>query len=252
MCPNGAVPGALRSARKWAFDSKWEDFISNMIIDGVTPVKDPWHKGSIDYSIPKAPEGHYLMCIRKIYKGETLDNFHVYRIDGGEGENVFISERNGIHNGDPGTKDLGFIGVGYDVLDELRDDAKPKLGYVSRFEGFYAVPNKGIDLSIQKLICDIANSDAKYLNGFDKEFIDFNFRFCEIVGHLPAEYFKSIEAAQETLNIYTALVSIFKSFVDKSKFDLYRDVDRLKAAYQKTQMAAADRQRVQDYFAQKR
>ena len=241
----GVAPGELRAKQpgNWRY---LHNFVANIIIDGLTPL---WVARSLDDKIgdyiPTVPDGHYMVvatigyrdfAFRKIDKIISPDQIECsYRMECWDGKKNTANDR-------------AFLHTDIKTWSELTQWQ----GDVDRWytAGIFACPNKGLDLSMAKVIYDIGQIEngTRYFNGLNPKFIEEELEFYDGYKDLPRSGFESDLQVKDVLDLYDATYSKYFSFNISSGAKNGSITSAINKIYQKTPLADADRERVYNSF----
>lgn len=239
----GMVPGAYRAETGDRLMHSVNDMKARIIIDGAIPLADPHQKNKNDFSVPVPPPGHYVVAA---FVGRYMGHYlsHFVRIERWDGKVVEFSLRDGACV--PGFEWAGDAWPDKMPIEIFRT-GHSNSDFSYTFVDFYACPDAGTDLSVQRVIHDIHKCRPGALNNLDTGFIDINLKFFEITNELRSLDINDAVAADFATRAYDAAFTGYAPCWYGGKVEeLNRKITQ---AYQKTPLAAADSQRVHELFA---
>jgi len=175
-----------------------------LIADGLLPLEDPGEE------LPGAPEGHYVIaayCGTEKEKG--AHDVHFIKIEGMCEKGVMFSEKSGYCGFFDYNGCKAWVRNRVLTLEELRSFNRDNFWLESRFMGFYAVPDSGINLSTQKIVYDIWSSNPKCIEAVRQPFVEIELEFYNAVKDLPVREFESTDQAESVFESYAKAVMIY-------------------------------------------
>jgi hypothetical protein len=237
----GISPGGLR-ARKPDNWRNLHSIIANCITDGLQPLWLAEFIGDrIGSFVPVAPKGHYL-----IVATVSSRDFHFIKIDESMPDNNFLcSYRSESWDGNPDTGDKrAFAKTEVASWTDLTTNNEE--GFVF---GIFACPNKGLDLSMGKVVHDIKEKcGTKYFNGLNPKFIDKELEFYHGYKNLKSSGFVSAQDVNTNLRAYHMVYDNYFNSPIKSGAKNGMITDAINQIYRKTPLAKEDAMRVRNLF----
>lgn len=243
--PEGMMPGTYRAKTGYRPPQDVNDLKARIIIDGAVPVEDPHRRRNrAGFSLPVPPAGHYLVMA---LAGRFMKRWipHFVKIEGMADDKVVeFSLRDGACV--PGHEWAGEAWPDKMPIETFRTKHSNQ-AFSYDFVGFFACPNAGIDLSVQKVVRDIHASRPEALNGLDKGFVDANLEFFNTTDGLRSVDFNDSDLADLAVSEYYSAFEKYVACWDCGETEAINAA--ITDAYQRTPLAAADSQRVYELFA---